>query len=110
MRLPLPAPAAVPLARSSLQKVPTACSRRGASLAAAPASQPAPPRVASEPTIMFPNTRNTPLCIIAAQSFDPVTRTAAIMYTGTGEAETLRMDDIVKEGHMSLLLHQPGQR
>lgn len=47
---------------------------------------------------------------LAAQSFDPVARTAAIMYTGTGEAETLRMDDIVKEGHMSLLLHQPGQR
>lgn len=47
---------------------------------------------------------------IVVQSFDPLARTAAIMYTGTGEAETLRMDDIVKEGHMSLLLHQPGQR
>ncbi|KAL4428176.1 hypothetical protein ABPG75_002265 [Micractinium tetrahymenae] len=47
---------------------------------------------------------------IVVQSFDPVSRTAAIMYTGTGEAETLRMDDIVKEGHMSLLLHQPAPR
>ena len=42
-----------------------------------------------------PTPYNTTLGI-AAQSFDPVTRTAAIMYTGTGEAETLRMDDIVK--------------
>ena len=40
--------------------------------------------------------------LIQIQGVDVTTRRAQILYT-TGEAETLSLDDIVREGHLSLI-------
>ena len=36
------------------------------------------------------------------QDFDPATRKASILYT-TGEAEELSLEEVIKDGHMSLI-------
>ncbi|KDD72157.1 hypothetical protein H632_c3773p0, partial [Helicosporidium sp. ATCC 50920] len=45
--------------------------------------------------------------VIEIQSVDLVSRKASIFYT-TGEAEVLDLDDICKEGHLSLITSLPS--
>lgn len=42
------------------------------------------------------------------QGYNPGTRKASILYT-TGEAEELALDDIVRDGHMSLIQLAPAR-
>ena len=41
-------------------------------------------------------------CPPPLQDFDPTTRKASILYT-TGEAEELSLEEVIKDGHMSLI-------
>lgn len=49
-----------------------------------------------------------PASLHPQQGYNPATRKASILYT-TGEAEELALDDIVRDGHMSLIQLAPGR-